>query len=367
MNVEKIFHMKGGTCEKSYAKNSSLQRRALDMMRHITVDTILDMYLGTNSQSLAIADLGCSSGPNTLSVIKEIINAIKGASGKALRSVPEFRVYLNDLPSNDFNSIFTALPDLFEELGKGRAEQCSSMIFIYAVPGSFYGRLFPTNSLHFIHSSYSLHWLSRIPPALYDEERKSINKGKVYISETSLPKVANAYLSQFQQDFSYFLRLRSEELVSGGRMVLTLLGRSGPNHIDRGNSFLWELLSQSLSIMVSKGEIKEEKLDSYDAHFYAPSREEIEDEVSRDGSFAIDCLEMFEIGREDKDIGSYGRTITMTVRAIQEPLIQHHFGEGVTDELFKIYGALIEEEIGKEEIRPITFIVVLRKPNLSAN
>ncbi|XP_069153311.1 S-adenosyl-L-methionine:benzoic acid/salicylic acid carboxyl methyltransferase 3-like isoform X2 [Solanum lycopersicum] len=30
------------------------------------------------------------------------------------------------------------------------------------VAGSFYTRLFPSNSLHFVHSSYSLHWLSQI-------------------------------------------------------------------------------------------------------------------------------------------------------------------------------------------------------------
>lgn len=92
----------------------------------------------------------------------------------------------------------------------------------------------------------------QVPPAIYSEEGKSINKGNVCISESSPPVVAEAYLKQFQEDFTYFLQSRSEELISGGRMVLILLGRSGPDHVDRGNSFFWELLSQSIAILVSK-------------------------------------------------------------------------------------------------------------------
>ncbi|KAL5704702.1 gibberellin A4 carboxyl methyltransferase [Ranunculus cassubicifolius] len=361
MDVERVFHMKEGVGDKSYAQNSSLQRKAFDMVKHITLETILDLYLKTTPQSLGIADLGCSSGPNTLTVIKEIINAITCTSHKLLRPTPEFRVSLNDLPSNDFNTIFKSLPDLYQDLDK-ETSGIFPLIFISAVPGSFYGRLFPSNTLHFIHSSYSLHWLSKIPSQLYDEEGMSINKGKVYISEDSPPLVSRAYMSQFQEDMTVFLKSRSEELVSGGRMVLILLGRRDQSHTDRGNSFFWELLSRSLEIMVCQGEIDKEKLDSYNVHFYAPSKYEIEDEVQREGSFAIDRLEMFENGRkESNDVRNYGRTVTTTVRAIQESMISHHFGEEIVEKLFEIYGELVEEEIAKEDIRPTTFILVLRK------
>lgn len=353
--------MKEGVGEKSYAQNSSLQRKAFDMVKHITIETILDLYITTTPQSLAIADLGCSSGPNTLTVIKEIINAVKVTGRKNQISAPEFRVWLNDLPSNDFNSIFKALPDLYEELKNG-TEGKNLHVFISAVPGSFYGRLFPSNSMHFIHSSYSLHWLSKVPPLLYDETGKSRNKGKVYISEVSSPLVSEAYFTQFQDDSALFLRSRSVEMISGGRMVLIFLGRREQDHNDRGNSFLWELLSRSLQIMVSQGDVDKGKLDSYNVHFYAPCKYEIEDQVQKEGSFTIDFLEMFEIERdESNDVGNYARTVTTTVRAIQESIITHHFGEGIVDRLFEIYGELLDEEIANEDIRPITFIVVLRK------
>jgi hypothetical protein len=243
------------------------------MVKHITTETIQELFLTTTPKSIGIADLGCSSGPNTLATIKDIVKAVEGTSPKMLlHPPPEFRVYLNDLPTNDFNSIFKTLPEFYSELRKEKSGGCPS-IFIGGYAGSFYGRLFPNNCLHFVYSSYSLHWLSRVrlffflslfecmlinhyivqvPPAIYDEKGKSINKGHVYISEFSPPQVSQAYYKQFQEDFRLFLGSRSEELIVGGRMVLILLGRIGLDHVDRGNSFFWQLLSRSLTKLISK-------------------------------------------------------------------------------------------------------------------
>ncbi|KAI4327638.1 hypothetical protein L6164_020075 [Bauhinia variegata] len=363
MDVEKVFHMTGGIGKTSYAKNSSLQKKASDKVKHIIIETVEELYRATTPKSLGIADLGCSSGPNTLSIIKDIFEAIQGISHKVLQPATEFRAYLNDLPTNDFNSIFKALPD-FQRLLRQDTRNWSESpaIFMGGYPGSFYGRLFPNNCLHFVHSSHSLHWLSRVPPGLYDEEGKSLNKGSIYISEASPAVVTQAYFKQFREDFSLFLRSRSEELVVGGRMVLIFLGRRGPEHVDRGNSFFWEILYRSFAILVSEGQVEQERVDSYDVHFYAPSRKEIEDEVESEASFEIDKIEESEIERNDKKGESYGAVVAMTVRAIQESMISHHFGEGINlDALFQNYAKLVDEEIAKDNIDPITFVVVLSK------
>ncbi|KAJ7953039.1 Salicylate O-methyltransferase [Quillaja saponaria] len=363
MDVEKVFHMTGGIGKTSYANNSTLQKKASDKVKHIIIETIQELYITTTPKSLGIADLGCSSGPNTLSIIKDIFEAIEETSHKILHPVQEYRFYLNDLPTNDFNSIFKALPEFHRILKQERnGINGSPTIFMGGYPGSFYGRLFPdSTSLHFVHSSYSLHWLSRVPLGLFDEQGKPINKGCIYISKSSPPVVSQEYSKQFKEDFSMFLRSRSEEIVLGGRMALVLLGRRGPEHVDRGNSFFWELLSRSFAILVSKGEIEQDKVDSYDVHFYAPSRDEIEDEVRKEGSFVLDKLEMFEIDREDKGSESYGTLVAMTVRAIQESMISEHFGDGILDTLFDNFAKLVDEEMDKDEIKPITFVLVLRK------
>ena len=104
--------------------------------------------------------MGCSSGRNSLPVIKTIVESVEEI-GRLLAEPPEFNVYLNDLPSNDFNSVFKALPNFFKQLMEERNGGCPS-IFIAGCAGSFYGRLLPKNSMHFVYSSYCLHWLSKV-------------------------------------------------------------------------------------------------------------------------------------------------------------------------------------------------------------
>ena len=70
---------------------------------------------------------------------------------------------------------------------------------------------------------------------------------------------------------------------------------------------------------------------------------------------------MFEIEREGKDGVSYGTAVAMAVRAIQESMICQHFGERVLDNLFYNYGRMLDEEMTKEEIKPVSFAAVLRK------
>jgi SAM dependent carboxyl methyltransferase len=91
----------------------------------------------------------------------------------------------------------------------------------------------------------------QVPPGLFDEIGEPINKGKMYISRTGPPEVAKAYYKQFQGDFSKFLKARSMEIMCGGRMVLAMLGRRTQDHSDSSTSLLWELLAQSLDLLVS--------------------------------------------------------------------------------------------------------------------
>ena len=99
---------------------------------------------------------------------------------------------------------------------------------------------------------------------------------------------------------------------------------------------------------------------SYNVQFYAPSADELEDEVRREGSFEMDRLEMFEIDRDVEGSTSYGTAVVTTVGEIQESMISHHFAEGIVDNLFEQYEKLVDEEMAKEEIRPVTFVVILR-------
>lgn len=129
--------------------------------RPVTEAAITNLYGSISTKSICIADLGCSSGPNTLLAVSELVKAIdKKRKNLGLKS-PEYQIFLNDLPSNDFNTIFKSVPRFQEKL-RNQMGCGFGPCFVTGVPGSFYQRLFPSKSLHFVHSSYSLQWLSQV-------------------------------------------------------------------------------------------------------------------------------------------------------------------------------------------------------------
>ncbi|KAG8373224.1 hypothetical protein BUALT_Bualt11G0001400 [Buddleja alternifolia] len=216
------------------------------MTKPITEETITELYssMAMVPKSLCIADLGCSCGPNTLFFTREVVKIVDKLSRKHGHKSPEFQIHLNDLPGNDFNFIFQSLLPRFQaELRPAGFGPC----FVSAVPGSLYGRLFPAKTLHFVHSSYSLMWLSKVPGGI-----EEMNKGNIYMSITSPKSVINAYYEQFQRDFSTFLKCRSEEVVAGGKMVLTILGRKSDDASCKEGCYIWELLAVALQQMVDE-------------------------------------------------------------------------------------------------------------------
>ncbi|CAN1236757.1 Salicylate carboxymethyltransferase [Linum grandiflorum] len=317
MKVDEMLHMNAGTGETSYATNSFLQQKAISMTRPITEEAITGLVLSSLATfpkgRLAIADLGCASGPNTFFTVSEFVKSVVRISRNLGRELPEeFQVFLNDLPGNDFNSIFTSLPKFKKELMV--ADELS--IFINAAPGSFYERLFPTRSLHFVHSSYGLHWLSQVPDGLVEQ-----NKGNISYGSSSPRGVFDLYSEQFRKDFSEFLRCRALELVSGGKMGL----------------------------------IDKERLESFNIPAFLASPVEVEAEIKKQGSFTIDCLEDKERswdpyeGETDlpKTLKDSGSNVAKCIRAVVEPLLASHLDleTQVVDEAFRRYGVIVSERI----------------------
>nr|POF17168.1 tetratricopeptide repeat protein 5 [Quercus suber] len=91
--------------------------------------------------------------------------------------------------------------------------------FAAGVPGSFHGCLFPKGSLHLIHSSCALNWLSKIPIEITDESSPAWNKGRIHYTNAT-KEVVEAYETQFAKDMESFLFSRAQELVVGGLLVL---------------------------------------------------------------------------------------------------------------------------------------------------
>ncbi|KAK2987606.1 hypothetical protein RJ640_021819 [Escallonia rubra] len=376
MEVMQVLHMNKGEGETSYAQNSTVQRNIMTLANSFIEEALAVLLCNNNyPESMGIADLGCSSGPNTLMLVSEVIGAIYAISRQMERPMPELRVSLNDLPGNDFNDIFVSLPAFYNKLKEEKLGSGFDQCFISGVPGSFYGRLFPRRSLHFVHSSSSLHWLSQVPPALDSKAGVTLNKGKIYISKTSPLSVLEAYLVQFQKDFSLFLRSRSEEMVSGGRMVLSFMGRRiSEDPSNERSCHQWELLSHALMSMVSEGFVQEEKVDSFNAPYYAPCPEELESEIMKEGSFTVDCLKAFEVDWDGGSSSSHeaenctksetltsGQRVAKTIRAVVESMLESHFGKEIMDELFRRYALLVDDYFSKTRPKYVNLVISITK------
>lgn len=97
-----------------------------------------------------------------------------------------------------------------------------------------------------VFSKLHLSLLIQVPEAAEE------NKGNICIAKTSPPSVVKAYFEQFQNDFTMFLRCRSKELIGGGKMVLTILGRKTNEPYAKESSYMYELLATVLNDMVTE-------------------------------------------------------------------------------------------------------------------
>ncbi|KAK1373615.1 Salicylate/benzoate carboxyl methyltransferase [Heracleum sosnowskyi] len=338
MDLLNVLHMNAGNGEGSYANSSTVQKYVILKSEKVLQDTIKNF--GTNGfpECFKLADLGCSNGPNTFLFLANALEYVqKACQKKNLKAPDEFQAFLNDLPNNDFNSVFKLAPPFYSKLENEKDLQKSFKCFIYGVPGSFYTRLFPSKSLHFVHSSYSVHWLSQVPEKLLDN-----NKGNIYIARASPPGVYEAYFNQFKRDFTTFLRMRSEEIIPDGRM--------------------------SLHDLVTEGLLREKDIFSLNLPFYTPCIDELKTIIESESSFCLDKLETFEVKwdmhDEDEIIKSKensGNFIAKTTRVVMESLLASHFGSTFMDKIFERFAKHVTEHLSKGKSNYFSILVSLRR------
>ncbi|XP_058208733.1 loganic acid O-methyltransferase-like isoform X2 [Rhododendron vialii] len=354
--------MNGGDGDNSYFQNSTYQRGAVEGSKGVIFETIPDkLDINNLPKTFRIADFGCSTGPNTFFAMKNIMEAVmlkyqSTQEANLRKTTPEFHVSFNDHVDNDFNTLFKTLPP-------------NRPYFAVGVPGSFHCQLLPEASLNIAHSSYALHWLSKVPPQVMDKGSPAWNRGKIYCAGNE-KEVTKAYFAQFKADTDAFLKARAQELVEGGLVVVQISGVPNskvlPSQI--GGGLNCELLGDSLADMVKMGVITEEKLDSFNLPLYLPSNEEVKMVVEMNKCFTIEKIcSLSHPSNYDPRPLDIERTCA-DVRAIKENLMQDHFGSENMDQLFHLFGQnlqknrLLYDKVVRQDV--YHFALLKRKGNI---
>ncbi|KAI3931205.1 hypothetical protein MKW92_036482 [Papaver armeniacum] len=346
--------MTGGDGRNSYANNSSLQRIVVDRSKSMIEEAIanhLDIQICPSSNTFRMADLGCSVGPNTFIAMKNIIEAIDLKYRKS-GSSPEFHVFFNDHASNDFNTLFVSLPP-------------EKPYFAAGVPGSFHTRLFPKRTLHIVHSTNSLHWLSQVPKEVTDINSPAYNKGRVHYTNARY-EVFKAYSAQYAKDIEAFLHARAEEIVSGGLMLLTVSAIPDEAPTELGMGPLIDILGSCLMDMANMGTLEEAKVDSFNVPVYKTTPREMKKLVERNECFNIERI-IDILPRENNLKGVSAQTYSDHTRAIMEGVIKLHFGcsDHTIDHLFRhLYPKKLEDSLAnllKSMGKSIVLFLILRR------
>ncbi|WVZ90435.1 LOW QUALITY PROTEIN: hypothetical protein U9M48_036737, partial [Paspalum notatum var. saurae] len=330
-------------------------------------NAIKEVYTALLPKTMIIADLGCSAGPNTLMFISGVIRVIADQSKTSGGGPVELQFFLNDLPGTDFNQLFQLIQN-FKKLGTtDETAHVPPLYYISGLPDSYYNRLFPRECVHFFHSSYCLHWRSQQPEGLEAWRETYLNEDNIYIAKTTMPLVVKKYQARFYKDFSLFLKLRYEELVYGGQMVLVFCGRKDE---DVYNGDLNQLFGLIVAKSCVEGPSEEGKVESFNLPLYGPSVAEVKDVVIESRLFNMDHIKLFEHNwdpfddsesDEVEDSARSSTNVTKLIRSLLKSLIACHFGETILEPLFKEFMYLVAKHLEKEKTK-FAIIAIHRHP-----
>jgi hypothetical protein len=301
----------------SYNSNSSPQLALIQSSMTFIEKAIEVLDIIPSPFPLIIADFGSSHGSNSIYVIKLIIDFIE----KLKKIERSFLIIHNDLPTNDWKSLFDVLnhqDKTFFGLANGR---------------SFYEQCLPSNSLTIGYSSASVHWLSRKP----------CNISNHCISVFAQGEELQAFKSQARDDYRQFLENRSRELVQGGVLILIMncLNEQGLTLFES----VYNLLYKCAKLIFST----EEELINYTIPVYIRSYDECVDEEL----FEKYSFELIQSGMSSVDIKLYDQWKNGEMSLEQYSQAQTGFIQCATESVLR-ETLEMDETRSKEEINQLS-------------
>jgi hypothetical protein len=243
-----------------YNRHSRPQRGAVAFGLPLLEHAVGAVPLPDPGVVLQVADYGVAGGNNSMEPMRTIIDGARHRSSEDLA----VSVFHTDLPTNDFDTLFTLLasPDSYL--------QGTSNVFAYAGGKSFYERLFPASHIHIGWNAIAIHWLSRVPATIPDH----------IWSNRAAGTVKEAFARQSEGDWRAFLDHRGHELRPGGRLVV--LGGASDDEGNSGAEGLMDMANAALQEMVDGGTLRSSEYERMVIPTYNRTLKEFEAPFSAD-------------------------------------------------------------------------------------
>ena len=111
------------------------------------------------------------------------------------------------------------------------------------------------------------------------------------------------------------------------------------------------------------------KLDSFNLPFYAPSVDEVREVIQQSELFDINHIQLFESNWDphddlDGDLvldnAQSGVNVARCIRAVVEPLIAHHFGGHILNDLFEMFAQNVAKHLQKVKTKYPVIVLSLK-------
>lgn len=114
---------------------------------------------------------------------------------------------------------------------------------------------------------------------------------------------------------------------------------------------------------------------TFNIPLYTPSSLEVKLEVLKEGSFAINRLEVSEVNWNAMDernafefesemnesLSDAGYNVAQSVRAVAEPMLVNHFGEAIIENVFSRYQEILADRMSKEKTKFVNVTILLTR------
>ena len=255
-----------------YNRHSAMQATGIAALLSVWEAACLTVPI--EQGALTIVDYGSSQGRNSMAPMRIAINRLRDRLGQ---SVP-IEIVHTDLPSNDFSALFEALASDPDSYMIGASD-----IFPSAIGRSYFEPLLPPQRVHLGWTTWALQWMSKGAIEAQDH---------ILAGMSALPSVVSAVTKQQACDWGCFLKLRSQEMRPGAKLVAGFTVRT---MTDTGWEWLLGELWSAVGEMRKDGLLSEEQQNKLTIPIGLRSLEDIKAPFVQSGYFADLYLEHLDL------------------------------------------------------------------------